>query len=112
MNTTRNITLSTVFGIALAAASSPTLAAQYGLPSSTDWQAWNSYVAQPSQHIDTAYRVPAGSGLPSSTDWQAWNSYVSQPSGSMNQPKVASARKGLPSSTDWHAWNAHFSEKG
>jgi hypothetical protein len=111
MNTTRNITLSTVFGIALVAASSPTLAAQYGLPSSTDWQAWNTYVAKPSQHMDMASRVPASRGLPSSTDWQAWNSYVSQASDGMNQPKVASASRGLPASTDWHAWNAHFNEK-
>jgi hypothetical protein len=111
MNTTRNIALSTVFGVALAAASSATLAAPYGLPSSTDWQAWNTYLAQPNQRMDIAFRDSSGSGLPSSTDWQAWNRYVSQPSQGMSQPKVASARKGLPSSTDWHAWNRYFGEK-
>jgi hypothetical protein len=108
MDTTRKLTLSTIFGAALAAASSPTLAAHNGLPSSTDWQAWNTYLAQPSHHADGDFGVHTGSGLPSSTDWQAWNAYLSQPGDSMTQPKLASSRNGLPSSTDWGAWNMHF----
>ncbi len=69
------------------------------MPSSTDWQAWNSYMSTPKQPS----AVSKAPSLPSSTNWQAWNDYVGNPS-----ERQYSQRSYLPSSTNWQAWNEYI----
>jgi len=112
MNTTRKTAITAIVSGALTVASFSTLAAQSGLPSSTDWAAWNAYVSQPSHRMNQTSISSAGTRLPSPTDWDAWNVYVSQPSNSMKRASTSPTGTTMPSPTDWQAWNEYVSKPG
>jgi methyl coenzyme M reductase beta subunit len=112
MNAIRKTTLTAIVSGALTVASFSTLASQSGLPSSTDWEAWNAYVSQPSHRMSQAVTSSAGTRMPDATDWHAWNAYVSQPSRSMNRASTSPAGTGLPDAADWQAWNEYVGKPG
>lgn len=112
MNATHKITVAAIFSGALSVASFSSLASQSGLPSPTDWQAWNAYMAQPSHSTNQASTHTASTGLPHSTDWQAWNAYMAKPNRNMDQAPTSEYGMRLPPSTDWQAWNEYFSRPG
>ena len=99
MKTTLKIALTTILSGSVAVISSTTLASGSGLPSSTNWQAWNDYVSKPAQ----SKRTGVASGLPSSTNWQTWNRYLSTP----NQTLATAVQAAIPSSTNWKDWNMY-----
>jgi len=112
MNATRKTTLTAIASGALTVASFSTLASQVGLPSSTDWQAWNAYMSQPLHVKNPAVTTSASARMPSPTDWHAWNAYVSQLSRSMSRASSSPTGTGLPDATDWQAWNDHVGKAG
>ena len=89
-----------ILSATLIAASTATIASDAGLPPSTNWQAWNDYVSQPSH--SQGHKNPTG--MPSSTNWQSWNKYTSQ----SGHSQKTMTQKALPSSTNWQQWNQYI----
>lgn len=99
MKTIRKIALASTLSFSFAVVTTTAIASNSGLPSSTNWQAWNQYVSAPTQ------RQSAGTstGLPSSTSWQAWNRYM----GGSDEGRYKFTQNSLPSSTNWQSWNEY-----
>ena len=104
MKTIKSVALTAILSGSLAALSSASFASDDGLPPSTNWQAWNEYVSQPTH--SQASKSPVG--MPASTNWQIWNKYMSHSS----QSQSKTVQNALPSSTNWQQWNQYISTSG